>query len=146
MRYGRDVSAVGGETRRRKLWEAVSATWRSGRWFILAFLALVTFGLGYVGFLDYFNDVGVPKSTSDLAYLSLQLFTLESGSVPETGAPWQLEVARLAAPVASATAFVAALAAAFQQQIEDWRLRRERDHVVVCGLGTRGAQARHRAP
>jgi len=96
------------------------------------------FGLGYVGFRDYFIDVGVHMSTSDLVYLSLQLFTLESGSVPQTGASWQLEVARLAAPVASATALVAALAAAFQQRVEDWRLRRERDHVVVCGLGTRG--------
>ena len=101
---------------------------------------MAAFVLGYVGFREYFDEAGIAKSTSDVVYLSLQLFTLESGSVPATGAPWPLEVARLAAPAASATALIAALMTAFQEQIREWRLGRTRSHAVVCGLGTAGAR------
>ncbi len=103
-------------------------------------LAVTAFVLGYVGFRRYFDNEGITKSSTDFAYLSLQLFTLESGSVPETDAPWQLEIARLLAPGVGAAAIVAALAVAFQEQIANWRLHRERDHVIVCGLGSRGAR------
>ena len=106
---------------------------------LLAAVAVIAFVLGFVGFSDYFSDIGVAKSPSDLVYLSLQLFTLESGSVPESGAPWTLEVARLAAPATTATALIAGLAVAFQERIDSWRLRRMRGHVVVCGLGAAGA-------
>lgn len=116
----------------------VVALWSSIRWLLLAGSALAVFLLGWIGFRNYFNAIGVERSGSDLAYLSLQLFTLESGSVPESGAPWTLEVARLAAPLVSATAVVTALAAAFQQQLKEWQLRRARDHIVVCGLGASG--------
>ena len=65
----------------------LTVLWQSARWLLLAGLAGVAFLLGYVGFREYFDGIGVAKSTSDLLYLSLQLFVLESGSVPETGAP-----------------------------------------------------------
>ena len=111
--------------------------WRPMRWPLLAVATLVTFVLGFLGFRDYFDGQNVDKSTLDLVYLSLQLFTLESGSVPETSPPWPLELARLAA---SAAAIVAAVAVAFRDQIREWRLRRERGHIVVCGLGSSGAR------
>ncbi len=107
---------------------------------MLAAFTVTAFVLGYVGFREYFDEAGIAKSTSDVVYLSLQLFTLESGSVPATGAPWQLEVARLAAPAASATALIAAVSTAFSEQIREWRLGRTRNHVVVCGLGTAGTR------
>jgi rhodanese-related sulfurtransferase len=141
MRRGPEPAASTAAPGTRHSWsKEVSDALLSVRWLGLAVVGLAAFALGYFGFQQYYDDVGTAKSTSDLLYLSLQLFTLESGSVPQAGVPWQLEVARLAAPLASATALVATLAAAFHQQIQDWRLRRERDHVVVCGLGTRGAR------
>jgi hypothetical protein len=120
--------------------DRVARWWQGVRWPLLVVLAVAAFVLGYVGFRQYFDDEGITKSSTDVAYLTLQLFTLESGSVPETGAPWQLEIARLLAPGVAAAAVVAALAVAFREQIADWRLRREHDHVVVCGLGSTGAR------
>ena len=110
------------------------------RWLLLGGLALVALVLGYLGFRDYFDGVGVAKSTTDLFYVSLQLFVLESGSIPETGAPWQLEVARLAAPAVSATAVVSTLVVFFREELAGWRIRRLRGHVVICGLGDSGAR------
>ena len=127
-------------TARRSVVVRLAALWQAYWWVAPAVLGGVALALGYLGFREYFDGAGDTRSTSDLVYLSLQLFTLESGSVPQTGAPWQLEVARLAAPAASATALMAALAAVFRQQIQEWRLRRERGHVVVCGVGDSGSQ------
>lgn len=122
----------------RSMGERIAVVWRSTRWPLLAAAAVATFILGYLGFREYFDTTEVAKSPTDLAYLSLQLFALESGSVPETGAPWTLEVARLAAPVIAGLAVVVAIAAVFREQIAAWRLGRERGHVVVCGLGSAG--------
>lgn len=102
-------------------------------------LTAASFFLGYFGFREYFADIGTAKSDFDLVYLSLQLFTLESGSIPAAGVPWQLEVARLAAPAVSAVALMTAVAVVFREQIAEWRLRRAHQHVVVCGLGELGA-------
>ena len=50
----------------------------------------------YFGFHGYYQSRGEPGTFWDLVYLSLQLFTLESGSV--TGElSWPLQVARLLA-------------------------------------------------
>lgn len=124
----------------RSLRDRAARSWQSARWPLLVVLTVTAFVLGYVGFLQYFDNEAITKSWSDVAYLSLQLFTLESGSVPATDAPWQLEIARLLAPGVAAAAIVATLAVAFQEQISNWRLHRERDHVIVCGLGSRGSR------
>jgi len=103
-------------------------------------LVLAAFVLGFFGFRLYFDNLQVEKSTTDLAYLALQLFVLESGDVPGTGPPWQLEVARWLAPATTAAALVAALGMVFRGELEEVNLRRRRRHVVVCGLGTRGSR------
>ncbi len=118
----------------------LSLAWRVAGWPLLGALVLTAFLLGYVGFRSYFQGSTVSKSPTDLAYLSLQLFVLESGSVPETGAPWQLEMARLLAPATAAVALMAALVAVFREEIEELRIRWRRDHVVVCGLGSQGSR------
>ncbi len=77
------------------------------------------------------------ESLATRLYQALQLFVLESG--PVSGAlPWELELARFAAPVTSAYALVRLLAAVFHDRVERLRARRLRDHVAVAGLGRTG--------
>ena len=104
-----------GASRLRSSNGSLASAWRAARWPLLAALAVASFVLGFVGFRSYFDGAGFDKSTLDVVYVTLQLYTLESGSVPETGAPWELEVARLAAPAFSATALITALAIAFRR-------------------------------
>ena len=66
-------------------------------WGFVCLLALVALGLGGVGFSLYFSSLGEPRSLLDVFYLSLQLFTVESGSLAGP-VPIELEVARLLAP------------------------------------------------
>ncbi|MGZ8565870.1 MAG: NAD-binding protein [Actinomycetota bacterium] len=114
--------------------------WALGGWPLVGALALGAFVLGFFGFRAHFAGQGVTRSTSDLAYLSLQLFVVESGSIPQTGTPWQLEIARLLAPMTAAAALVSAAVALFRTELAEVRLRRRSRHVVVCGLGARGSR------
>ena len=95
--------------------------------------------MGYLGFLRYGTAGGEVRSPLDLLYLTAQLFTLESGAV-KPPVPWQLELARVLAPLATATALLAAMARIFADRVEMLRLARYRWHVVVCGLGRKGYQ------
>ena len=113
---------------------------RLAGWPFVGALVLAAFFLGFVGFGLYCDSLHVEKSTTDLAYLALQLFVLESGDLPGPGPPWQLEVARWLAPATTAAALAAALAMVFRGELEEMRLRRRRRHVVVCGLGARGSR------
>lgn len=125
---------------RRSPADRVAAIWSMGRWPALGLVAIAAFALGYIGFRAYFDGIGEQKAVLDIVYLTVQLFALESGAVPEAGAPWQLEVARFAAPATLATALAATAAMAFREQVTEWRLRHQRGHVVVCGLGVAGMQ------
>lgn len=111
--------------------------WKLITWPLFGILAMAAFVLGFVGFHSYF--VG-ERNTTDVAYLALQLFTLESGSVPQTGTPWQLEIARILAPATTAIALGAALVAVFRSEITEIRLRLTKDHIIVCGLGNLGSR------
>lgn len=57
------------------------SVWRLVRWPLLGALAALAFVLGYIGFQVHFTQLGISRSVSDLAYLTLQLFTLQSGDV-----------------------------------------------------------------
>jgi voltage-gated potassium channel Kch len=109
------------------------------RWPLFGAVVVVAFLLGCIGFSSYFEGHLAPRETTDLVYLSLQLFVLESGSIPGP-MPWQLDVARLLAPATTATAIAVALAAVFGEGLEEVRLRLRKRHVVVCGLGERGTR------
>jgi voltage-gated potassium channel Kch len=103
-------------------------------WPLVAGLAALAAVLGYQGFARHFAAAGQDRTPFDLAYLTIQLFTFESGSV--VGAvPWQLEVARLLAPAAAAYTALRGLALLFRDRLQGFKVRRLRDHVVVCGLG-----------
>lgn len=109
----------------------------SWQWPVILFLAVAALGLGYLGFRRYDLVHGAARSSLDHLYLALQLFSMESGALAGP-IPWQLELARLLAPVVAAWAALRALAALFRERFELLRLRRWRGHVVICGLGARG--------
>jgi voltage-gated potassium channel Kch len=69
-------------------------------------------------------------------YASLQLFALEYSGVGPVG--WELQVARLAAPVVAAYTAARALMLLFEERVQLLRLRFGRDHAIVAGLGEMG--------
>lgn len=120
--------------------------WRKGlyawlydyEWPIFGTITLLVLILGCVGFARRSAVLGQGFALLDVLYRSLQLFTLESGSV-EGVVPWELQAARLLAPVLAAYAAAKALAVIFRVQIQHIRARVLKDHVVVCGLGRKGS-------
>ena len=108
-------------------------------WVVIASMAAMAGVLGVIGFRTYLASRSAPTSALDLIYLSLQLFTLESGAV-DGPIPRELQLARFLAPAATASALARACWAVFEQQISELRLRFSRDHVIVCGLGSKGVR------
>lgn len=104
---------------------------------MVAASALAAFALGFMGFASRFVLIGEDRSALDAAYLSLQLFTLESGSIAPP-VPLTLNVARFMAPAVAVLGAVTATVALLGERLSRLRLRMARDHVVVCGLGRRG--------
>ncbi len=112
--------------------------WHDRQWAVILVMALVAIALGCWGFRRLPPAEGEPPRTGlNAFYLTLQLFTLESGAV--SGAVnWQLQVARWLAPGVAAYAALQALAVILQEQIDSFRLRRRKGHCVICGLGHKG--------
>ncbi len=105
-------------------------------WPLVVLLATVAFILGYIGFAA--APATDDESAIDLAYLSLQLFTVNSGTAAGPSPPLALEIARWLAPVATAYALGRALLRVFRDEIDQWLLHRRNGHVVVIGLGWLG--------
>ena len=123
---------------RRPWWRRVERWLRKHKWPIILGFGLLALGLGYVGFAKLFALRGEERSRLDLLYISAQLFTLNSGSTPGPKS-WEFEVARVLAPAVSFYAAVGALMAIFSEHFRAFRLWRMKNHVVLCGLGRRGA-------
>jgi hypothetical protein len=123
---------------------AASASRRRARrddlhWWLISGAAVLAAGLGFVGFRGYLHATGGPMGSWDVAYLTVQLFVLESGALEEGDAiPVSLQVARFLAPAVGAGALVTVLVAVFREQAALLALRVTRGHVLVCGLGTKG--------
>jgi len=107
------------------------------RWVIVGALATLTLVLGMIGFAEHFHGRDEPRSRWDIFYLTLQLFTLESGAV-EGLIGWQLEVARFLAPVVAAYAIVNTTLTLFSVQLQRFGLRLRSGHTIVGGLGRKG--------
>jgi len=125
--------------RLRAFWRKYLKTlWLSYEWPLIWTAGVFALYLGVKGFEKHFAASGEPRSILDSLYLSLQLFLLESGSI---GRPisWELEVARLLAPLVAAYTATQALAVLFKNQLQQFRVRFISDHVVICGLGKMGA-------
>lgn len=94
--------------------------------------------LGTVGFLVWAEEAGEEMSVLDAFYLSVQLFVLQSGAVAPP-VPLSLEIARFLAPIVAGYTAISASALLFREQVAAIRARRLDGHVVVCGLGRKGA-------
>jgi voltage-gated potassium channel Kch len=113
----------------------VRRPWAHSRWLVVGLVAALAVVLGYWGWSEV-NDAS-SDTIVDRLYRSVQLFPLESGGFEN--APWQLEVARIIAPLVGAYAALSALAAIFRDQTARVHARLlAHDHVVVCGLGRFG--------
>lgn len=119
---------------------SVSRVLQDAQWWLIGVAAVVAFVLGWFGFRDYQRATGAEATGFwDHAYRSLQLFTLESGSLTDGEAiPGTLQVARFLAPLVTAGAVVRAVLGLFREQAQLLRLRLARDHVLVCGAGRKG--------
>lgn len=96
------------------------------RWIVVGIGGVVAVLLGSWGL----HDIG--KNPTDSFYGSLQMFTLNGEN---QAGNWQLEVARLLAPVVFGSAGITAFAALFRDRWQQMRATRMTDHVVICGLG-----------
>jgi len=110
------------------------------QWVVVAIAAVAAVSLGMHGFREYYRAANPPFSYMTLLYAALQLFTMSSGAVPGVDLPWHLDVARFAAPLVLGYGVVLSVATAFWQQLGDMRMRRRKNHTVVCGLGRKGMQ------
>lgn len=111
---------------------------RHGLLLIAACLFITGLVLGLLGFRQYFADHNVQRSPLDALYLTLQLFTLESGSV-DPPIPPLLNVARFVAFLATLVTVVAAGIELFRDECRlVWIRWRYRDHDIICGLGRTG--------
>jgi len=102
-------------TRPRGLWRRLMRSfWRNGQWWVIGALWAATCVLGHRGVAKLLTAAGEHRSAGDPFYRALQLFVMEDGALPvRPDIPWELEVARLLAPVMAASTALAALAAFF---------------------------------
>lgn len=110
---------------------------RKHQWKLILALFILCFILGYIGFKKYTHSLGGDYSVTDLVYLTLQLATMESGSVSRP-VSWELEVARFVTPLLAAYTAVIAAASIFRKQLDLLRMRMLRGHTIICGLGEKG--------
>jgi hypothetical protein len=120
--------------RRRSVWGSLGGV---SAWIGVAAAAAVVFVLGMVGFSRYQEAAGALEPISTRIYQSLGLFLFSGGALPGP-VPWELNVARFAAPIVAAFTILRVLAAILHEQIDLLRLRSVRDHVIVAGLGRKG--------
>jgi len=123
--------------RRRTVVDRLGSFWRRDGWYVLAAAGVLAVVLGYLGWTAYDADVGADWSWSTRLYLTLQLFTINSGGV-EGPIPLSLDIARFLAPFVLATAAVGAVISAVQRGSARVRARAMRGHVIVAGLGDKG--------
>lgn len=98
-------------------------------------LAMAAGILGFVGFTALFAAEPDGTATSlDAFYYTLQLFVLDADQLSDRAdLPWQLQVARFAAPTATVFALVETARVLLTGELHRLRARRARRHVVVCG-------------
>jgi hypothetical protein len=104
-------------------------------WWAAAAIAVVALILGYIGSRSALPD---GFQWTDPIYNTLALFVLNFNVAPSTRLNVPLDLARFLAPAATGLAGFTAVYTLFREQLREMRVRRWKDHVVVCGLGYKG--------
>jgi hypothetical protein len=111
----------------------IAHLWRRHGWLIIGLLWIVALALGYAGFSAYTSTAGQPAAPLDLAYLTLQLISMNSGAV-EPPVPWPLQVSRFLIPLLAAWTVVRALVERNAPQLLDSQGRARIDEGVLRAL------------
>ncbi len=112
--------------------------WARHIWLIVGVLWIIALILAYFGFARHATATGQSHAPLDLAYLTLQLISMNSGAVPPP-VPWQLQISRFVIPLLAAWTVVRALATVFHDRWQQFLVRTVwREHVVIRGLSRKG--------
>ena len=125
-----------------RTWWQVFIHWLADyKWVFIGCLWIVVIALGYIGFTDYFDKEAINNTKNrywwDILYHTFQMFVLEN---PDTvgSSNWQLQLARFLAPVLTVSTSLVVIGVIFREQLQLFRLRFLKKHIVICGLGTKG--------
>ena len=117
--------------------------WNDFEWPVVILLGVISIILGTVGFFLYNTDVGQSDTLSlfwNNLYLSLQLFSMQvSFDAPKAkDISLALQIARFLSPGLTVYTLSQAFIEVFRKQLELFQLVRSENHVVLCGLGSKG--------
>lgn len=105
------------------------------KWLIIILFAAVGFILGWWGYYNHYRADG--WTLTDITYVTMRLFLI---NVNEYGTTknWQLEAGRFILPLVSSYAVVMIILQLFSEKIKYMKIKRWKNHVVICGLGDKG--------
>jgi voltage-gated potassium channel Kch len=108
---------------------------RENKWLIILIFGATGFILGWWGYYRHYHDDG--WTLTDITYVTMRLFLI---NVNEYGTSkyWQLEAGRFILPLVSSYAVVLIVLKLFSEKIKYMKIKRWRNHVVICGLGDKG--------
>lgn len=111
---------------------------RKWYWLLNLLLILVSLGLGFWGLSVHYALIKEPVTLFDVLYQTLR--TINLGSDFTSQVPWPLQVSRFLTPVLFANAILIGLGRLFKERLDLLRLWFWREHVIICGLGKKGAR------
>jgi len=109
--------------------------WQNYRWWVMAVGVVAVFILGFIGFPKAHQNLSFP----DVLYRIFQLFVLDFNTAQSNMNGW-LEAARWLAPLIAAYTAISALTTILSEQFHVFRARFLRNHIIICGLGSKGLQ------
>jgi hypothetical protein len=117
----------------KRLGKRLKQWWQNWQWSVMLLGVVIVFVLGYFGF----SELKKGFSALDKLYRILQLFVL-SFDTTIIDVNLKLEIARWLAPAIAAYTAVRALALIFSEQLQLFKIRFLRSHIIICGLGNKG--------
>jgi voltage-gated potassium channel Kch len=112
--------------------------WDRITWIVISICAVAGLVLGLYGWLDYASNepAGLvwPGSYLEAAYRTFALFIAEASDAPIALDDYDLQIARVIAPIAAYGAIIQVGLAVLADRVEAFRIRLMRGHTVICGL------------
>ncbi len=107
-------------------------------WYIVSSAVIISWLLGFIGFVQYFHLHETQVSIADTIYITIQLYTLESGFV-DPPMPLILDIARFMAPFSLAMAAIMTILWFARNQFKIYRLSHIKKHIVLFGTDLTGS-------